>query len=93
MADVPFSQRVSAAENVLINVLDGEAVLLNLDNETYYGLDEVGARMWQVLMESDSIQSAYEALLDEYDVEPETLRADMRDLIARLVEQGLAELS
>jgi hypothetical protein len=43
-------------------------VLLNLKSENYFGRDPVGTRMWTLLATSDSIQSAYEALLDEYDV-------------------------
>jgi Coenzyme PQQ synthesis protein D (PqqD) len=89
MMEITFSQRIAAPDDVLIQMLDGEAVLLNLDTESYFGLDEVGARMWTLLTESDSIQTAYEALLKEYDVTPEQLRADLIGLIDRLAEQGL----
>ncbi len=90
--EVTFSQRIAAPDGVLVQMLDGEAVLLNLDTESYFGLDEVGARMWTLLTESGSIQAAYEALLEEYDVTPEQLRADLIDLIGRLAEQGLIKL-
>jgi hypothetical protein len=93
MTDTRFSQHVSVAEDVLVNVVGGESVLLNLDSESYYGLDEVGTRMWQVLTESESIQEAYEKLLSEYDVEPDKLRADMSELIGKLLELGLVEVS
>lgn len=89
---VSFAQRTTPADDVLVQMLDGEAVLLNLNTESYFGLDEVGARMWTLLTESDSIQTAYEALLEEYDVTPEQLRADLAALIDRLVEQGLITL-
>lgn len=90
--EITFSQRVSAPDDVLVRILDGEAVLLNLDSESYFGLDEVGARMWTLLTESDTIQAAYDALLEEYDVAPEQLRADLIDLIRQLTEHGLATL-
>jgi Coenzyme PQQ synthesis protein D (PqqD) len=90
--EVTFSQRIIAPDDVLVQMLDGEAVLLNLDTESYFGLDDVGARMWTLLTESDSIQAAYEGLLDEYDVTPEQLRADLIGLIDRLAEQGLIKL-
>lgn len=86
---ISFSDRVAAPESVLMREMSGEAVLLNLDNESYYGLDDVGTRMWNVLTTSPSIQDAYAALLTEYDVEPERLEADLRELIGQLVEQGL----
>lgn len=87
--EIAFSQKVVAPDSVLFRELGGEAVLLNLDNESYYGLDEVGTRMWNLLTTSPSIQDAHAALLDEYDVEPERLAADVRELVGELVEQGL----
>jgi hypothetical protein len=93
MNEISFTQKVAATPDTLINVIEGESVLLNLKNEQYYGLDEVGTSMWQALTTKDSIQAAYNALLDEYAVEPETLRRDLEDLLGKLTEQGLVEIS
>ena len=68
-------------------------MLLNLDNERYYGLDDVGTRMLSVLTSSDSVQSAWLQLVDEYDVDREVLREDLVTLVERLLEQGLVEVS
>ncbi len=87
--DVPFSARVSVPDGVLVRDLHGESVVLNLQTEHYYGLDEVGTRMWALLTTTPTIQSACDALLQEYDVEPERLAADLRRLIGDLVEHGL----
>ena len=86
---ITSTKRVVIQPDVLVNVIDGEAVLLNLKSECYFGLDEVGLRMWQVLTELDSVKAAYEALLAEYDVEPEELQHDLEELIEQLVEHGL----
>lgn len=89
---ISFDRRVTLPPEVLIRELDGESVILNLNSEQYFGLDEIGTRMWQVLMQSDSIQFAYETLLVEYEVEAEQLRSDLHNLIEKLVEYGLLEL-
>jgi hypothetical protein len=89
---IPFSTRISIPPDVLVSALAGESVLLNLKSEKYFGLDEVGTRMWGALTTSNSIQEAYETLLAEYDVEAELLRRDLSDLIERLAEQGLIEV-
>jgi hypothetical protein len=91
MKIVPTS-RVVVAPDVLLNVIDGESVLLNLKSERYFGLDEVGTRMWQVLAESRTIEEARTRLLDEYDVERGQLQRDLDELIEQLVGQGLVEL-
>jgi hypothetical protein len=90
---VSFDQKLVVTEDTLINVIEGESVLLNLKSESYFGLDPVGTRMWTLLTTSDSIQSAYEALLDEYDVGADELRRDMRDLIEKLIANGLVEVT
>jgi hypothetical protein len=90
---ISFADRVKVPDAVLISGLDEESVILNLDSERYYGLDDVGTRMLTVLTTSDSIESAFEKLLDEYEVDRELLRRDLTTLIDRLVEQGLVEIS
>ena len=79
-------------ESVLFRELDGEAVLLNLDTEQYLGLDEVGTRMWTLLTTAPTVQAAYDALLAEYDVAPDTLRHDVEVLVGQMVEHGLVRL-
>jgi hypothetical protein len=83
---------VSATSGTLVSELGGEAVILHLDSEQYFGLDEVGARMWQILMASDSVSAAFDQMLEEWDVEPERLRGDLADLIEQLRENGLVEV-
>jgi hypothetical protein len=90
---IPFSSRVVVPDTVLFREFDGEAVILNLGTESYLGLDAVGARMWTVLTAQPSIQAAHEILLSEYDVSPETLRADMERLIGQMLEHGLITLT
>lgn len=87
------SLRVRAAPDTMVQELAGEAVLLNLASERYFGLDEVGTRMWQALTTADNVQAAHTALLSEYDVAPDVLRQDLLDLVQQLVEHGLVSLS
>jgi hypothetical protein len=77
---------------VVTRQVDGELVLLNLDSDFFFGLDPVGARIWEVLSSSSSIGVAVERLLSEFDVEADRLRNDVEKLVASLVEDGLVEL-
>jgi hypothetical protein len=87
------TMRVCVPEHTLVQEIEGEAALLNLDSERYFGLDDVGTRMWMALKSSESIQQAHELLLTEYDVEPEQLQQDLFDLIQKLIEHDLVRLS
>jgi len=89
---VDFCKKAVVPEHVMFRELEGESVLLNIETETYFGLDDVGTRMWGRLVESETIQQAYDALLEEYDVAPETLQTDLSNLLQRLVEKGLIQI-
>jgi hypothetical protein len=86
---ISFSDRVTVPDDVLISNLQDESVILNLDSERYYGLDNVGTRFLSVLTTSESIETAYERLQNEYDVDPKVLRNDLLALIENLLDQGL----
>ena len=86
---ISFSDRVTVPDGVLISNLQDESVILNLGSERYYGLDDVGTRFLSVLTTSDSIETAYERLRNEYDVDPQILRDDLLALIENLIDQGL----
>ena len=89
---VPFTNRAAAPTHVMVRYLDRESVLLNLETEQYFGLDETGTRMWQLVTASPNIDAAYQELLEEFDVEPELLRANLVELLSRLVDSGLLQV-
>ena len=66
--------------------------MLNVNTENYYGLDEVGTRMWMVLKEASSVAHAIQRLSDEYEVERATLESDVDELLTQLLDKKLIEL-
>jgi len=90
--DLSLTMQVSVPKNVLVRTFENESLLLNLDTESYYGLDEIGMRIWQALTQTENIQAAYESLLAEYDVDPVTLQRDLEAFIESLVQRGMVEL-
>ncbi len=87
-----FRDRGAVPAHVLVRILDRESVLLSLETERYFGLDETATRMWQLVTASQDIEAAYQELLAEYDVEPELLRTNLTDLLGQLVENGLLQV-
>src|SRR5438445_7938456 len=73
-----LADRAAAPAHVLVRLLDRESVLLNLETERYFGLDETGTRMWQLVTTSPDIDAAYQELLAEYD---EIGRASCRERV------------
>ncbi len=87
-----LAARVRIPEDVLFRELEGESVLLHLDTGIYYGLDEVGTRMWTALAEGGSVGAACERLLGEYEVGRETLERDLLRLTEDLASRRLLEV-
>lgn len=92
MMDVLLHEKIVASPGVLVRELGGEMVLLHLDSEAYFGLDEVGARMWTLLTTADSFEIAFQTLLAEYEVDENLLRQDMTALLEQFLEYGLVEI-
>ena len=84
-----MKQAISIQPDVLSQTVDKEAVLLDLKNELYYGLNEVGARIWQLLQEDNSLEQIKEVLLEEYDVDETLLQKDLDTLVSALKQADL----
>ena len=85
--------RVVVSKDQVSSDLGGEAAILNLKNSVYYGLDPIGARVWQLIQEPTTFGQIRDVLRAEYDAEPVQLEADIRDLLQELAEQGLVEIT
>jgi len=72
--------------------LQGEIAILNLKNSTYYGLNPVGARVWELLQTPTTVASLRQSLLAEYDAEPERIGADLTALLADLEQHQLIQV-
>jgi hypothetical protein len=84
---------IKISKDVLAQELDGETVLLELASDSYFGLDAVGTRVWQLLNDGQGQSAMVDTLLDEYEVERETLERDISELLDRLSAAGLIGIS
>lgn len=85
--------RVAPAPGILASQLGGEAVLLDPEGGTYYGLNAVAARFWAFLETgAGALGDFHKRLLSEYEVEPGRLWGDLVELVERLWEEGLVEV-
>ena len=86
-----LNQKITFADTVFAQEVDGEMVLLDMESEIYFGLDEVGTAIWQAMQEKETLQEVFESLLEQYEVEAEVLEKDISDFIEKLLESVLVE--
>ena len=89
---VTLDSVVKIADDVLFQELEGEAVLLNMQSEIYFGLDAMGTRIWELLKTHGRIRMVSEALLDEYEIGEEQLWNHLCEFIDKLHSKGLVEV-
>ncbi|MGB9980264.1 PqqD family protein [Methanobacterium sp.] len=78
-------------ETVHCNVED-ETVILGLKDGLYYGLNPSGAFIWNLIQEPIMVTEICDAILEEYDVEKDTCRRDLMNLLQELLDNGLIEV-
>ena len=86
-----LTDRLTTSDDVVCRHVGGETVLLDIASGTYFGLDVVGARVWQLIEDDEcTLLEACDRIGDEYNVARQTLEQDVLALAAQLVEHGLA---
>ena len=83
---------LALSPDVISQEVSGETVLLDLESENYFGLDEVGTRIWQLIKETNELQSIFDTLLEEYNVSEQRLQLDLTTLLTEIEDLGLVKL-
>jgi hypothetical protein len=92
MTDISLSDSLTIGAQVLFRQLDDEAVLLDLKSGTYFGLNDVGARAWHLIVEHGSLSRVRDVMVQEYAAEAEVVERELLALAAQLVARRLVEL-
>jgi hypothetical protein len=79
--------------HVAAKVLDGEAIIINLSNGTYYSMDRVGGLIWEMIERRESLAATVAAIMARYDVSPERAQGDVQRLADQLIREGLVILT
>jgi hypothetical protein len=80
---------VVSSQQVSGDLLDGEVAILNLSDGVYYGLNDIGGRIWSLIQQPKTVSDLKATLLQEYDVDPELCYRELLDLLQDLANRGL----
>jgi hypothetical protein len=92
-SEISSTSTVVASKEQVSSDLAGETVLLSMQSAMYYGLDEVASRIWELVREPIRVSEVRDAILAEYDVEPERCEADVLAFLRELAGKGLIEVT
>ena len=89
---ITLAHRVSRSDQVMFQELDGEAVLLDLSGEVYFGLNEAGTRIWKLIEASPALAEVHRVLCRDYDADSLSIERDLLALMQSLAEAGLVRV-
>jgi hypothetical protein len=89
MQTLELPQKVNISNKALFQEIENEMVILDLAKEQYYGLDDVGAKMWHLLSEHGDTTVVVKHLQSYYEADEITLSRDLAQLIEKLRQAGL----
>ncbi|MBE0621759.1 MAG: PqqD family protein [Burkholderiales bacterium] len=84
-----LADKVTIPAQVMARQVGEETVILDLASGTYFGLDPVGARIWQLLSDGKTLAEICAAMLAEYDVSSEDIERDVLSLAQELQSKQL----
>lgn len=90
--NMDLDQKITFSDTVFAQEVDGEMVLLDMESENYFGLDEVGTAIWQAMQEKETLKEVFKTLLEQYDVEEEVLEKDLSEFVDKLLKSGLVKV-
>lgn len=76
-------------DHIVVRALDRDFVLVDMRNGSYFGLNDVGARIWTRLGEGLDAETIASAIADEYDIAPTAALQDVVALLEQLTQAGL----
>jgi hypothetical protein len=88
MTDI-LHRTLTPSPDVAESPVGEETVILHLTNGTYYGLDSVGTRIWQMIKEGVAMPDICQRVAHDYDVDLATIESDARKFLADLEAQGI----
>ena len=87
-----LNKKVTFADTVFAQEVDGEMVLLDMNSENYFGLDAVGTDIWQAMQGKENLTEVFDVLLEQYEVEEDVLKKDLVTFVEKLEESGLVKV-
>lgn len=79
------------SEGYLVSEMNGEKVMLSIENGKYYNLGQIGGRVWELIESPASIGDVVDRLVTEYVIEPEDCQRQVRQFLQQLKAEGLIQ--
>jgi len=92
MTELSRSSKIVVSKDVVSCDLGGETAMLDMKEGVYYGLNEIGTIIWELIQKPITLQEIVDTIMEEYEVDEETCFADLTELVEQMAENKLVEI-
>jgi hypothetical protein len=89
MKEITFDATVVRSNDVMASPVDNELVMMDLERGVYYGLDRIGADIWNRLAAPMAVADLCAQLMQTYEVDQATCEADVLAVLNEMAANGL----
>jgi len=92
MTTIQNSNRIILNQELLQSEIDGETIMMSIDNGKYYGLNTVASRIWEIIKDEPLFSELIEKLVEEYEIEQKQCEAETQEFLSKLIENKLIKI-
>jgi|GEM_PF-178386 hypothetical protein len=89
MGKITLNTLVQRNPGLVSSRIDGDTVMMSIDNGEYYGLNPIGTKIWEIIETPVAVSQLISRLLGEFDVSPEECQADTMEFLNQLYAKNL----
>ncbi|WP_458119907.1 lasso peptide biosynthesis PqqD family chaperone [Paenibacillus sp. Z6-24] len=86
-------QKITQNSNYIASDMNGEKVMLDIESGKYYNLGAIGGRIWDISENPVTVDEIAAVLVQEYEVEPEVCKQQVRTFVEKMLQEGLVEVN
>ncbi len=91
MITIKNQDKIILNQELLQSEIDGETIMMSIDNGKYYGLNTVASRIWEIVKEEPVFSEIIEKLLNEYDIDKQQCESETKEFLNNLYENKLVK--
>ena len=92
MSEIKLNTRLRLNQELLQSEIDGETIMMSIDNGEYYGLNSVASRIWEILKTEPLFSELLDTLTSEYDIDKNQCKTETLEFLNKLVTTKLIKI-
>jgi hypothetical protein len=90
--EITMDSKIVGNAKIVFNEMDGETIMMSIENGEYYGMNSMGTRIWRLLSTPKRVSDICDTLLPDFDVTQEQCSKDVLLCLNKMAEKGVVKI-